>query len=46
MEQKAAALKHAFASRQAMVRYLEAPQLDDDLNKAENRRVRIINWIS
>jgi hypothetical protein len=41
MGEKAAAFKHAFSSRQAMVRYLEAPLLEGDEDNEENRRVSL-----
>lgn len=39
--EKASAFKHAFSSRQAMVKYLEAPLLEGDEDSLENRRVRL-----
>ena len=41
VSEKASAFKHAFSSRQAMVKYLEAPLLDGDEDSKENRRVRV-----
>lgn len=39
VNKKASAFKHAFSSRDAMVEYLEAPQLEGDQNSQESRRV-------
>lgn len=43
IEAKASAFKHAFTSRQALARYLEAPLLEGDEDNEENRRVSLVN---
>ena len=41
LSEKASAFKHAFTSRRAMVKYLEAPLLEGDEDSPENRRVSL-----
>ena len=41
LNEKASAFKHAISSREAFVKYLEAPLLEGDEDTSESRRVRV-----